>query len=51
MTIGVFTTNGCSRQTAQRGRSRALMNTLRSGAGRSIGRHLSDGPRPSKWRS
>jgi len=50
MTIGVFAANGYSRQTAQRGRSRALMNTLRSDAGRSDG-HRSDGPRPSEWRS
>jgi len=37
MTTGVFAANGYSRQTAQRGRSRALMNTLRSDAGRSDG--------------
>ena len=34
MTIGVFAANGYCRQTAQRGRSRALMNTLRSDFGR-----------------
>jgi len=50
MTIGVFAANGYSRQTAQRGRSQALMNTLRSDAGRSDGIARTP-PRPSEWRS